>query len=191
MSDAPQIRDWPLPYAQRLARRDPAQVDLCVIHCTELPDLDMARSYGERELYLDSGTGASGHYYIERGGEVTRFVDPLRSANHTRGYNPRSIGIELINLGRYPDWYHSGRQVMTDPYPAAQIESLLALIAALRVDFPALRYVAGHEDLDLALVPASDDDAIEVRRKLDPGPMFPWAVVLERSELERFGPPEA
>ena len=188
MSEMPPIHDWPLPYAQRLARRDPAQVDLCVIHCTELPDLDMARSYGERELYPDSGTGASGHYYIERDGTVSRFVDPVRSANHTRGYNPRSIGIELVNLGRYPDWYHSGSQVMTDPYPALQIEALLALIAALRADFPALRYIAGHEDLDLALVPASDDAGIEVRRKLDPGPMFPWPLALERSGLTRFRP---
>jgi hypothetical protein len=88
--------------------------------------------------YPDSGTGASGHYYIERDGAISRFVDPVRSANHTRGYNPRSIGIELINLGRYPDWYDSRRQAMTDPYPEVQIESLLALIAVLRADFPAL-----------------------------------------------------
>ena len=188
MSDAPTIRDWPLPYVHRLARRDPAHVDLCVIHCTELPDLDMARSYGERELYPDSGTGASGHFYIERNGAVTRFVDPARSAHHTRGYNPRSVGIELVNLGRYPDWFHTGRQVMTDPYPPVQIEALLALIGMLRAQFPALTSIAGHEDLDRAMVPSSDDPAREVRRKLDPGPMFPWDTVLARSGLRRFEP---
>ena len=52
----PGIRPWPLPYAARLESRDPAHVDLVVIHCTELPDLPLAREYGERVLY-DTGTG--------------------------------------------------------------------------------------------------------------------------------------
>ena len=186
MAEAPAIHDWPLPYVPRLARRDPAHVDLLVVHCTELPDLDMARSYGERELYPDSGTGASGHFYIERNGAVSRFVDPARSANHCRGYNPRSIGIELLNLGRYPDWFHTESQRMTEPYPEVQIESLLALIAMLRTDFPTLRWIAGHEDLDRAMVPSSDDPTRDVRRKLDPGPMFPWSKVLERCGLDRL-----
>jgi|SRR5436190_4867002 len=186
MSGALQVHDWPLPYAERLARRVRAEVDLVVVHCTELPDLATARTYGERELYPDLGTGASGHYYIDRDGALHRFVDPARSANHTRGYNPRSIGIELVNLGRYPEWYDSAKQQMTEPYPPAQIDALLALIESLRAEFPALRFIAGHEDLDRALVPASDDAALQVRRKLDPGPMFPWSILLGRCGLERL-----
>ena len=87
--------------AQRLLAclqpRPLAQVNLVVIHCTELPDMATARIYGERVLHA-SGAGNSGHYYIDRDGRVHRFVPPSRSANHTRGYNPRSVGIELVEL---------------------------------------------------------------------------------------------
>jgi N-acetylmuramoyl-L-alanine amidase len=169
------MHDWPLPYEQRLDERPRAQVDLVVIHCTELPDLATAREYGERVLYEDKGTGASGHFYIDRDGAVHVFVRPERVANHTRGYNPRSVGIELVNTGRYPDWYDTRRQVMTEPYTPEQVAALLALLATLRAELPNLKYIAGHEDLDTATVPASDDSSSEVFRKRDPGPMFDWS----------------
>ena len=38
--------ECPLAYASRLQARTLAQVDLVVIHCTELPDLALARSTG-------------------------------------------------------------------------------------------------------------------------------------------------
>ena len=176
----------PLPYETRLPERAPDDVDLVVIHCTELPDLAMAREYGERVLYEDRGTGASGHYYVDRDGAILCYVDPRRTANHTRGYNPRSIGIELVNLGRYPDWFDSRRQVMTEPYPTIQIDALRGLLQHLVERFPALRHIAGHEDLDTAMVPASDDPDTEVPRKRDPGPQFPWARALEGFELTRL-----
>ena len=44
----------PLPYEARLEARPLSQVDLVVIHCTELPDLAMART-GERGLPLILG----------------------------------------------------------------------------------------------------------------------------------------
>jgi len=173
----------PLPYVGRLDLRVPGAIELVVIHCTELPGLAEARSYGERVLYPDSGTGASGHYYVDRDGQVECWVEPLRVAHHTRGHNSRSIGIELVNLGRYPDWHHSGHQRMTEPYPDAQIEALLELLAALRHAFDRLGRIAGHERLDTTEIEASDDPTRRVRRKLDPGPMFPWAEVLARSGL--------
>ncbi len=186
MLDSPPIHDWPLPYVDRLGTRDAHEVDLVVIHCTELPDLAQARAYGEKILYADTGTGASGHYYIDRDGRVHRFVPDGRVANHTRGYNPRSIGIELVNRGRWPDWFATTAQSPTEPYPPAQVEALVALLADLRARLPALARVGGHEDLDLAQVPASDDPTRTVPRKRDPGPMFPWDTVLERSGLERL-----
>src|SRR3546814_7681712 len=54
----------PLAYEDRLDARPLSQVDLVVIHCTELPDLATAREYGERVLHTGSGTGNSGHYYV-------------------------------------------------------------------------------------------------------------------------------
>lgn len=181
------VIDQPLPYVPRLPERPADAVELVVIHCTELPDLAMAREYGERVLYEDRGTGASGHYYIDRDGSVYRYVPTTRVANHVRGHNPNSIGIELVNLGRYPDWWHAGRQTMTEPYAAAQLDALRALLAQLRRDHPNLRQIAGHEDLDTARLPATDDPTIEVPRKLDPGPLFPWTDVLEGSGLVRIG----
>jgi len=177
------IHDWPLPYESRLEQRPASAIELVVIHCTELPDLDTARGYGEKVLY-DSGTGNSGHYYVDRDGSVHRFVAPTRVAHHTRGYNEHSIGIELVNRGRWPDWLDSRSQAMTEPYTEAQITALLALLNQLRRDYPSLQRIAGHEDLDRDEVAATDDAAQKVYRKRDPGPLFPWdrvtAVGLQR-----------
>ncbi|HLI16902.1 MAG TPA: N-acetylmuramoyl-L-alanine amidase [Rhodanobacteraceae bacterium] len=179
------IRDQPLPYVERLERRPLQAIDLVVIHCTELPDLATARAYGERRVH-PSGTGNSGHYYVDRDGTVLRYVPDDRVAHHVRDCNEHSIGIELVNTGRWPDWFDSRRQVMTEPYPEAQIEALLALVAHLRTMLPNLCSIAGHEELDAAMVAASDDATRQVRRKLDPGPMFPWARVLTACGLHRL-----
>lgn len=175
-----------LPYVEALEERGPASIDLVVIHCTELPDLAMARKYGERVHHPDSGTGNSGHYYIDRDGRTECWVPPERVAHHVRGYNPRSVGIELVNRGRYPDWWHSAGQDMSEPYPDAQIEALLTLLGQLRSMLPGLACIAGHEDLDRERVPASDDPAVTVRRKLDPGPRFPWNRVQPACGLARL-----
>ncbi|RZA14890.1 MAG: N-acetylmuramoyl-L-alanine amidase [Lysobacteraceae bacterium] len=185
----PPIRIEPLPYADALAARDPASIDTVVIHCTELPDLATAREYGERLLYPASGTGNSGHYYIDRDGGIVEYVDPARVAHHTRGWNPRSIGIELVNTGRFPHWMDSRRQAMDEPYTAAQVDALGALLLVLGARFPSLCQIAGHEDLDLDEVEASDDPAVRVRRKRDPGPLFPWDAVLAKTPLRRIAAP--
>ena len=185
----PALRIEPLPYADALAARPLGEIDLVVIHCTELPDLAMARDYGERVLYPASGTGNSGHYYIDRDGGIVEYVDPARIAHHTRGYNPRSNGIELVNIGRYPHWLDSRHQAMDEAYTEDQIEALVALLRELHARIPSLALIAGHEDLDLDEVEASDDPELKVRRKRDPGPRFPWQRVLAAVPLERIGAP--
>ena len=182
------IHDWPLSYESRLERRTPSAIDLVVIHCTELPDMAMAREFGERVHYPDKGTGNSGHYYIDIDGSVHRFVTDARVAHHTRGYNSRSIGIELSNIGRYPNWGDSKHQQFTTPYTKAQIDALLALLRQMRNELPNLKYIAGHEDLDTRLEPASDDPSIMLRRRQDPGPLFPWNEVVPASGLQRLIP---
>lgn len=180
------LRPRLLPYASLLEARSLELIDMVVLHCTELPDLAMAREYGERIHYPDSGTGNSGHYYVDRNGAVELWVPENRVAHHVRAFNSRSLGIELVNTGRYPDWFDSRHQSMTEPYPAAQIESLLALITNLTARLPALRLIAGHQDLDRTTVPATDDNRIHVPRKRDPGELFPWANVLDACGLKRF-----
>lgn len=177
----------PLPYEEALPARPPEQVELVVVHCTETPDLAAARRLGERILY-PSGTGASGHFYIDRDGRIEQWVNPLRIAHHVRGHNTRSIGIELVNRGRFPHWYDSRHQRMDEPYSEAQITALIALLIELKQRFPGLHAIAGHEDLDRERIPASDDHTLLIARKLDPGPLFPWARVLAATGLERLQP---
>ena len=168
----------PLSYEARLAPRDAASIDMVVIHCTELPDLATAREYGERIQHPETRTGNCGHFYVDRDGRVEQWVDPGRVAHHVRGHNAHTIGIELVNLGRYPHWLDSRHQAMTEPYPDAQIDALVALLKHLQATLPNLRHITGHEELDTDEVPATDDPDVTVRRKLDPGVMFPWARVL-------------
>ncbi len=179
-----------LPYADMLAERALDGIDTVVIHCTELPDLATARGFGERILY-GSGTGNSGHYYIDRDGSTFEYVPAGRIAHHTRGWNARSVGIELVNRGRHPHWLDSRHQAMDEPYPQPQVAALVALLHGLQKRLPSLLLIAGHEDLDLDEVPASDDPALRVRRKRDPGPLFPWERVVAEVALHRIRAGEA
>ena len=181
----PAILEQPLPYQDRLERRAVEAIDLVVVHCTELPDLAMARQFGEEVRYA-SGTGNSGHYYIDRDGSLHQYVDPAFVAHHVRGHNARAIGIELVNTGRYPHWLARDHQRMDEPYTEAQIEALVALLRWLASAYPSLRFIAGHEDLDTTREPASDDASVQVQRKLDPGPLFPWERVMAGVSLQRL-----
>lgn len=176
----------PVNYAQRLDERDPASVELVVIHCTELPDLAMAREYAERVHYPDSQTGNCGHLYLDRSGELEQWVPLNRIAHHVRGHNQASVGIELVNLGRYPHWLDAAHQQMTEPYPELQLAALLKLLQALGQQLPSLAFIAGHAELDREQVAATDQPDILVQRKLDPGPLFPWPRVLSACGLERL-----
>ena len=182
----PTIFQQPLSYADQLDDRRTDCIDLVVIHCTELPDLATARVWGEKVIYPESNTGNSGHFYIDRDGRIEQWVPLDRVAHHTRGYNAKSIGVELVNTGRYPDWYQSGHQQMTEPYPVVQIDSLVHLLNELVTELPGLTRVAGHEALDTDLQPALDDPGVLIRRKMDPGPLFPWQDLLSKTLLTRF-----
>jgi N-acetylmuramoyl-L-alanine amidase len=181
------IETWPLPYEQQLEARSPDAIHGVVIHCTETPDLAMARALGEQVRY-PSGTGNSGHFYIDLDGRIFRFVAVDRVAHHVRGHNADSIGIELVNRGRYPHWLHSNHQAMDTPYTEAQIIALIGLLQQLRSELPGLRWIAGHEDLDRERVAAEDDPRQQVARKRDPGPRFPWSRV--RQAVASEGIPE-
>jgi hypothetical protein len=95
---------------------------------------------------------ASAHYVIERDGTVWQAVPLDRAAWHvaTPGWNGRSIGIELANLGP------------PEEFPAAQIAALVSLITELRAGFHprgGWKFI-GHEDVQ--------------GNRTDPGPLFPW-----------------
>ena len=169
-----QITEKLLPYNERLEKRETGSLDLIVLHCTELPTLEMARQFGERIVLQETKTGLSGHYYIDRDGKVYRYISDDRTARHVIGFNPGSIGIEIVNLGRYPNWFHSNHQACTEPYTVEQIESVQKLLRLLKRRHPQIQKIARHSDLDTNWIPAEDDPSVQIRRKVDPGPLFPW-----------------
>ena len=176
----------PLSYAQRLDSRRSEDINLFVVHCTELPDLAMARVYGEKVHYPEAQTGNSGHFYIDRDGSVEQWVPLDRVAHHVKGFNPASIGVELVNTGRYPDWFCSVNQTMSEPYPVLQIRALVALINHLQARLTGLVNIAGHEDLDTGMIVSEDRSDTMIRRKLDPGPLFPWSEFMVNVSLHRI-----
>ena len=42
-----------------------------------------------------------------------------------------------------------------------------------------------YEDLDIDMLPSEDKPEIMIRRKLDPGPCFPWQTILDNTLLKR------
>ncbi|MDJ0656095.1 MAG: N-acetylmuramoyl-L-alanine amidase [Xanthomonadales bacterium] len=186
-----------LPYDDRLERRELDQIQWLVVHCTELPDMAGARQLGEKILYPDSRTGNSGHFYVDRDGSIFQWVSLDRVAHHVSGFNRPSIGVELVNRGRFPNWWDTTSQQMTQPYPEEQVEAFLGLLDALCAALPGLGFIAGHEDLDRRMVTSTDNPNARVQRKMDPGPLFPWDLVLQRTRLRRNipqdqpGPPAA
>ena len=180
------IKNNLLSYNNKLETRDLSIVDTLVIHCTELPNLELAREFGE-EIHYASGTGNSGHFYIDKDGQVEQWVKINRIAHHVSSHNQNSIGIELSNLGRFPHWHKTTSQIMYDDYPEAQINTLNKLIIHLEKQVPSLKYITGHEDLDKRTIPSSDNPEILIRRKMDPGHLFPWEHVLQSTQLEYNG----
>lgn len=163
------IIDNTLPFCDELPSRPDTSIDTVILHCTELPTLEQSFAVAEQDRLHRSG-----HLYIDRDGSIYRLVPEDRVARHTRGWNERSIGIELINRGRYAEWFDSRRQVPTEGYPAPQIDALKNILGYLRVRFPSLSKLLRHSDVDLREVPSSDNPDVLVRRRIDPGPLFPW-----------------
>jgi N-acetylmuramoyl-L-alanine amidase len=162
------VHDRLVTWYRDLPERPAARVTAAVLHATETPDLDSAWHLAEH------GPRVCGHLYLDRDGRVYRFVPLDRVASHVRGHNTPSIGIEIVNTGRHPDHFGSRSQTPTEDFTAAQVEALKGLLLALRDTFPNLRELLRHSDLDLDLVPAGDDPSRLVRRRVDPGPRFPW-----------------
>jgi len=172
------IQEQLLPYHSKLKLRNANQIDTVVLHCTELPTLQMAREFGEQIVHKESGTGNSGHYYIDRDGSVVRYAEDNRVTHHVIGHNENSIGIELVNLGRYPNWFHARNQTPTEAYPQSQLDALKELLRELKARYPQMATLARHSDLDTKWVAAEDDPTVQIRRKIDPGSLFPWDDIL-------------
>lgn len=147
--------------------------DMIVIHYTASADTRSAVSH-----LCNPASQASAHLVIDREGRIIQLVPFDLTAWHAgnsswngvQWCNPRAIGIELVNLG----WLNQGPDTSSlylthkaedhprywQGYPYAQVRAAAAVCRVLRQNYP-IRWVVGHDD-------------VSPRRKLDPGPAFPW-----------------
>jgi N-acetylmuramoyl-L-alanine amidase len=150
------------------------KIDMIVIHSTGGPTCD---SKG-KPIWVSGGTLDDNirvieahptlgiHYMIDRDGRLRSSVPEAQIAHHVMTYSLRSIAVELINDG-------DG----TDPFPEAQIDSLVTLLRDIKERGVIKREgIKRHSDLDQALSICNRKQ----RRKVDPGDAFPFERVLER-----------
>jgi N-acetylmuramoyl-L-alanine amidase len=140
---------------------DQRRPNLVILHHTTNATLEQAQ-----KTLTSPERKVSAHYLIGRDGRIVQLVDENLRAWHAgkswwggfTDVNSASLGIELDNDG-------------SEPFAAAQIDSLLALLSDIRQRYPipAANFI-GHADV----APA---------RKDDPSPLFPWA----RLAAEGFG----
>ena len=149
-------------------------INLVVIHSTGGP---ICNAKTGQVMWVKSGTLAANmrfieahpklgiHYMIDRDGTLARSVPEDQIAHHVFGHSARSIAIELINDG-------DG----SDPFPEAQLQAVTALIQDIAKRRSLSREaVKRHSDLDLGVMPCDRSK----RRKVDPGPAFPFEGVLD------------
>ncbi len=133
-----------------------APVSMIVLHYTGMTDAEVAIA-----RLTDPGAKVSAHYLVDEDGRLVSMVAEDKRAwhagrSHWRGItdiNSISIGIEIVNPGHD----HGYR-----PFPDAQIEALIPLVADIKDRYAITRgNVVGHSD-------------IAPTRKRDPGELFPW-----------------
>lgn len=162
-------------YAQRYGQPRTELIDMVVIHSTGGPTCDAAT---QQPVWVAAGTLDENlrnieahprlgiHYMIDRDGTLRASVPEARMVHHVFHYSGRSIAIELINDG-------DGR----DPYPAAQLDTLVSLLRDIRQRRHIAReHIKRHSDLDHGRMPC---DRARLR-KVDPGSAFPYDAVLDR-----------
>lgn len=110
--------------------RNGARIDMVGVHCTE------GSLRGTINTFLDQSPGSrrvSAHYVIDRDGKIYQMVRDTERANHCKGANENSIGIEHVGTPR-------------EALAEAQSASSAALIRWLleQYDIPRRR-VFGHD----------------------------------------------
>jgi len=151
------MKKTPYPSPNYGCRPQGVSPDLIVLHYT-----NMLSAKEALDRLCDGELQVSAHFLISKKGTIYELVDPANRAWHAgagswqgdNDVNSRSIGIELDN---------PGHAFGLEPFPAAQIASLIELLGDLTKAYaiPPHRIV-GHSD-------------IAPLRKQDPGELFPWA----------------
>jgi len=137
---------------------DERRPNFVILHYTSEDDAGRALA-----VLSDPLRAVSAHYLVARDGTIHQLVDERDRAWHagesrwgaTTDLNSASIGIELDNDG-------------TEPFSEAQVSALLRLLRDVvdRNRIPA-ENILGHSD-------------VAPRRKIDPGPAFPWGTLAKQ-----------
>jgi N-acetylmuramoyl-L-alanine amidase len=152
MNAAMDIIDAPSPNFD--ARTAPPHI--LVLHYT-----GMQTGQAALDRLRDPQAKVSSHYLVEEDGRIFRLVAEERRAWHAgasywkgdRNINGVSIGIEIVN---------PGHEFGYRPFPEAQIQAVLALVADIRTRWTIDDdRIVGHSD-------------VAPTRKDDPGELFPW-----------------
>lgn len=132
-------------------------ITMIVLHYTGMRSAEEAI-----ERLTNAEAKVSSHYLVAEDGQVMRLVDEENRAWHAGrsrwreidDINSASVGVEIVN---------PGHEFGYRPFPEAQIEALIPLVADIKDRYAITRgNIVGHSDI----APA---------RKQDPGELFPWA----------------
>lgn len=161
--------------ARRSGKVRSQTIDMVVIHSTGGPTCDAktgkpiwvtAGNLGNNMRHIEAHPKLGIHYMIDRDGTLRKSVPEGQVAHHAFGVSGRSIAIELINDG-------DG----LDPFPEAQLESLVRLLRDIVQRRGITRDgIQRHSDVDHGWLFCDRAQ----RRKVDPGAAFPHDAVLDR-----------
>jgi N-acetylmuramoyl-L-alanine amidase len=157
-------------------KREKNTVDTIIIHAIGGPDVTCPRAKleftpaGGRAAvwkdYFAKHDTVSIHYIIDREGNLESSIKEDEIAIHAGHSNARSIGIELVNKG-------DG----VEEYQDAAVTRLIGLIKDIRTRINiSVDNIKGHEEVDQTKFTCGGK---EYKRKVDPGPKFPWRKLKE------------
>jgi N-acetylmuramoyl-L-alanine amidase len=138
----------------------PSCKDGAVVYSTADGDAKRWATYFKRHKVLGI------HYVIDRAGNIEPVVPENQIANHAKGNNADSIGIELVNRG-------DG----VDVYTELQLGMLIAALRSIMKRWGVKKSdILGHTAVDNRYFRCGGN---KIKTKPDPGPAFPWERVLE------------
>ena len=176
--------NWQVDYRQALKqnyRASEHKKDVIMLHYT-----DTVLTSSVVAGFTKTVTKTSAHFLVERDGHIIQFLPANQVAYHAGNWdmNLRSIGVELANVGVSKfGKYVPECDTMLAKYPRTntvsawekfrdeQLAALVQLLNAL-VDVYPISTIIGH-------------DQVPKLGRIDPGPAFPWSLVLEEVQKKR------
>ena len=131
------------------------QINTIIVHCTATRAEWWANRSAEEKAaeckswHLGNGWSDIGyHYLIDRDGTVTEGRPIEQAGAHAKGHNSKSVGIALWGG-------HGGDQddQFEEHFTPEQDRALRRLIAQLRMEYPAITTIMGHNEVSAKMCP--------------------------------------